>query len=77
MSLEQEDLTGEFNTYGKSKLIFSKGKFFNFHFPLPLSSLLGLQDGDHAQVFVNMARKIVVLKIIKEEAKEEPKARKK
>jgi hypothetical protein len=67
MSLEAEDLKGELNFYGKSKLIFSKEKYFNFHVPLALSRLLGLQDGDLVQVFVNMPRKVIILKLTKEE----------
>lgn len=69
MSLSKEDLVGEFKFFGSSKLIYSKGLYFNFHFPLALSRLMGLEDGDRVQIFVDIPKKIVVLKVFKEEKK--------
>jgi len=69
MTLEQDDLKGDFTFYGHSKLIFSKAKYFNFHVPLALSRLMSLKDGDKVQVHVNLNKKIIVLKLMKEEKK--------
>jgi len=69
MSLDRKDLQGEFRFFRKSKLIFSKGKCFDFHFPLQLASLLGLQKGHHVNVFVNLPSGVIVLKVIRDNKK--------
>jgi len=73
MSLNPQDLEGNFRDFGKSKLIFSKSKYFTLHFNLSLTRLLGLQDGDHVQVFCELDKGVLILKLLRAEKKERKK----
>jgi len=70
MSLEPKDLEGPWQYLRTSKLVFSKGKFSYWHIPLVLSNLFGLADGDSVQVFVDLTKKIIVLRVEKGQPEE-------
>ena len=72
MSLKEDDLKGEFTFYGNSSLMYGKEKYFTFHIPIAFSRLMSLERGDKVQVHVNLDKKIIVLKLMKE-AKKPPK----
>jgi uncharacterized membrane protein YobD (UPF0266 family) len=77
MSLEPKDLQGPWQYLRRSRLVFSKEKFFYWHIPLALSQLMGLADGDNVKVFVDLNKKIMVLCVEKGQPIEERKRAKK